>query len=50
MVTTSHELKQLRHRFVEDTDAPISVLESPFFEERIELFEKDFGTKTAYEN
>ena len=43
-----HELNLLRHRFVEDTRAPIQVLQDPYFMQRTKLFEKEFGTYTAY--
>lgn len=46
----SHAIRELRHRFVEDTGLPIQVIQSPFFESRIELFEKEFEAKTKYEN
>lgn len=46
----SHTIRELRHRFVEDTGLPIQVIQSPFFESRIELFEKEFEAKTKYEN
>jgi phage baseplate assembly protein W len=44
------EIKQLRKRFVSDYNLPIQVIQSPYFEARIELLETDFQAKTKYEN
>ena len=44
-----HELNQLRHRFVEDTGAPIQVLQDPYFTKRLSLLNNEFGTLNAYE-
>ena len=44
-----HDVHRLRYRFVEDTNAPIQVLEDPYFMERVALFDKDFGTVKAYD-
>jgi hypothetical protein len=49
-IKTSLELKKLRQRFVSDYDLPIQVLHSPYFEERLKLFEGKFGAKTKYDN
>lgn len=46
----SLEIKKLRQRFVSDYKLPIQVLQSPFFEDRLEIFEKEFGAKTKYNN
>ena len=43
-----HDLKLLRHRFCEDTGAPIQVLQDPYFTQRLNLFEKEFNTLTDY--
>jgi hypothetical protein len=43
-------LKQLRARFVSDFNLPIQVLQSPYFEDRLELLERDYNAKTLYEN
>jgi len=45
-----HKLRLLRHRFCEDSGAPIQVLQEPYFSQRLRLFEKEFGTLTDYEN
>lgn len=47
---TSTELKQLRARFVSDMNIPIQVLQSPYFEDRLELLEEEYGAKTSYDN
>lgn len=44
------ELKHLRKRFVSDMNLPIQVIQTPYFEERIELLEEEYGAKTKYEN
>lgn len=49
MVVTVTELKQLRARFVSDFNLPIQVIQTPYFEERLELFEEDYGAKTSYD-
>lgn len=49
MVETSIEIKQLRNRFVSDLNLPIQVVQSPYFEDRLELLEKEYGAKTSYE-
>ena len=49
MVATVTELKQLRARFVSDFNLPIQVIQTPYFEERLELFEEDYGAKTSYD-
>lgn len=46
---TSTELKQLRARFVSDMNIPIQVLQSPYFEDRLELLEEEYGAKTSYD-
>lgn len=50
MIETSIDLKHLRTRFVSDTDIPIQVVQSPYFEDRLELLEEEYGTKTSYNN
>lgn len=40
---------ELRHRFIEDTALPIQVIQSPYFEDRLSLFNKEFGAKEKYE-
>lgn len=44
----THEEKVLRKGFIDDVSAPIQVLQEPYFTQRVELFEKDFGTLTDY--
>ena len=46
---TSTELKQLRARFVSDMNIPIQVLQSPYFEDRLELLEEEYRAKTSYD-
>ena len=46
---TSTELKQLRARFVSDMNIPIQVLQSPYFEDRLELLEEEYGANTSYD-
>ena len=46
---TSTDLKQLRARFVSDMNIPIQVLQSPYFEDRLELLEEEYGAKTSYD-
>lgn len=36
--------KELRNRFVSDYNLPIQVIQSPYFEERLELFNDDFNS------
>lgn len=48
MVETSTDLKHLRTRFVSDYNLPIQVLQSPYFEDRLELLEEEYGAKTSY--
>ena len=45
---TKHDLHCLRHRFVQDLDLPIQVLENPYFEERLALFDKEFNAVKLY--
>ena len=40
---------KLRKIFIKEYNLPISVAESPYFEESLELFEKDFMAKTKYD-
>lgn len=49
-ITTSIELKQLRNRFVSDYNLPIQVVQNPYFNERLELLEEEYGAKTSYDN
>ena len=49
-MVNEHDLKLLRHRFCEDTGAPIQVLSDPYFTQRLNLFEKEFNALTDYEN
>ena len=46
---TSLEIKKLRQRFVSDYNLPIQVLHSPYFEERLDLFESEFEAKSEYD-
>ena len=50
MVETNLEVKQLRSKFVRDFQLPIQVVQSPYFDNMIEMLEKDFGAKTKYLN
>ena len=50
MEQTPIDIKQLRARYVSDTNIPLQVLQSPYFEDRLELMEEDYGAKTKYEN
>lgn len=50
MEQTPIEIKQLRKRFVDDMNIPLQVLHSPYFEERLELMERDYGAKSKYDN
>ena len=50
MVETSTDLKHLRTRFVSDYNLPIQVIASPYFEDRLELLEEEYGAKTSYDN
>ena len=45
---TSTDLKHLRARFVSDMNIPIQVLQSPYFEDRLELLEEEYGALTSY--
>lgn len=45
---TSKDLKQLRARFVSDFNLPLQILQSPYFEDRLELLEGEYGAKTSY--
>lgn len=45
-----HELNLLRHRFVEDTGAPIQVLQDPYFSQRLALFDKEYNTLQDYKS
>lgn len=47
---TSIDLKHLRTRFVSDYNLPIQVIVSPYFEDRLELLEEEYGAKTSYDN
>lgn len=47
---SEHDLKLLRHRFCEDTGAPIQVLHEPYFSQRLNLFDKEFNTLTDYKS
>lgn len=40
---------ELRYRFVHDTDAPIPVLEAPWFEYFLDKYEEQFGTRTTWD-
>ena len=50
MEQTPIEIKQLRGRFVSDANIPLQVLQSPYFEDRLELMERDYCAKTKYDN
>ena len=50
MEQTPIEIKKLRGRFVSDANIPLQVLQSPYFEDRLELMERDYGAKTKYDN
>ena len=50
MTETSLEIKHLRNRFVSDLNLPIQVVQSPYFEERLELLEEEYGALTSYKN
>lgn len=41
-------VKQLRGRFIDDFQLPITTVEDPYFEKRIKLLEEDFGANTKY--
>lgn len=43
------KLKEFRQRFVDDNDIPISVLESPCFETRLDIFESNFQSRSKYD-
>ena len=45
---TSIDLKHLRSRFVSDYNLPVQVITSPYFEDRLELLEEEYGAKTSY--
>lgn len=49
MTETPLEIKQLRGRFVSDFNLPCNLVISPYFEERLELLEDEYGAKTSYE-
>lgn len=49
MEQMSINLKQLRNRFVSDMNLPIQVVQSPYFEDRLDLLEEEFGARTKYE-
>lgn len=40
---------ELRRKFIKDTNFPIQVLESPYFEYFLELYEPTLGSKTAWD-
>lgn len=42
------ELKQLRTRFVSDLNLPIQVVQDPYFTQRLQLLEKEYGAYTKY--
>ena len=44
------EIKQLRKRFVSDLNLPIQLIHSPYFEDRLELCERDYSAKTNYDS
>ena len=50
MEQTPIEIKQLRGRFVSDYNLPCSLVISPYFEDRLELMERDYSAKTKYDN
>lgn len=50
MKASDIELKHLRNRFVSDTNLPIQVIQSPFFEERLKLCEEEYGAYTKYQD
>lgn len=45
----TEEEKQLRKRFISDKNLPIQVIQNPFFEERLDLFERKFEARTKYD-
>ena len=47
---TPLEIKQLRRRFIKDYDLPLQIVHSPYFEDRLELAENEYGAKTKYDN
>jgi hypothetical protein len=40
--------KQLRGRFIEDFQLPVTTVEDPYFKDRIKLLEDEFGANTKY--
>ena len=42
-------LKKLRLRFLSDCNLPCNIAISPYFEDRLDLTEEEYGAKTAYE-
>lgn len=48
MVENTLLLKHLRSRFVSDYNLPVQVITSPYFEDRLELLEEEYGAKTSY--
>lgn len=43
-------IPHLRKRFVKDTAVPINVYDSPYFEERLHMFDNGYNTLTKYNN
>lgn len=43
-------LKRLRLRFLSDCNLPCNIAISPYFEDRLELLEEEYGAKTSYDN
>ena len=41
-------LKQLRGKFINDMMLPLSIVETPYFEDRLKLLEKDYSTNSKY--
>ena len=48
MEETTLITKQLRSKFVKDYQLPIQVVQSPYFEQRINLLEDSHGASTKY--
>ena len=44
----NEDIKQLRRRFLSDRNLPCNVVASPYFEDRLELLEGEYGAKTSY--
>ena len=42
-------LKKLRLRFLSDCNLPCNIAISPYFEDRLELLEEEYGAKTSYD-